>query len=383
MKIKNLLLSLVILLIVTLNVGCSFIFTTNYNINGSEHYNQTVTHLTPINVNAQTDRSEMVEKYLEATATVKIINESGIMVSMGSGIAIYAGGYIATNWHVINNVIYYPTRYFVETEILVNGEYETFEAKVLWANESFDLAVIRCNYYNIPFVKMKDRWINSNEPLRIAEEIWTLGTPFDESLRGAYSTGTISSSEYRFSVANNRVYEYLIQHSSSISNGSSGSGMFDKDGNLLGLNTLGVPSSSSASANDLYFSTPIYPLINIIAQIAALDEDGIASTNYSFPVIGISGYDQVMSDVYNYDFDKSGIYVQEVTKGGPAYGKLNAGDIITGISITMSSEGGVGYYAVNLRNDLLYALTKFKKGDTIKIYYTRGIVNNYATITLD
>lgn len=170
MKIKNLLLSLVILLIVTLNVGCSFIFTTNYNINGSEHYNQTVTHLTPINVNAQTDRSEMVEKYLEATATVKIINESGIMVSMGSGIAIYASGYIATNWHVINNVIYYPTRYFVETEILVNGEYETFEAKVLWANESFDLAVIRCNYYNIPFVKMKDRWINSNEPLRIAEE---------------------------------------------------------------------------------------------------------------------------------------------------------------------------------------------------------------------
>ncbi|MDD2445656.1 MAG: serine protease, partial [Clostridia bacterium] len=279
-KIKNLLLSLAILLIVILNVGCSYTFKNDYNIGNSGQYNQTVTNLTPINVNSQTDRSEMVEKYLEAAATVLILDELDNVVSMGSGIAIYAGGYIATNWHVINNIIYYPDRYSIYTEILVDGEYEAFEAKLLWSNENFDLAVIRCSYFNMPFVKMKDRWINSIEPLRIAEEVWTVGTPYDLSLRGTYSTGTISSTEFRFSVSNYRVYEYLIQHSSSISNGSSGSGMFDKNGNLLGLNTLGITSSYPTAANDLYFLTPIYPLTNIISQIVALNEDGIDATNY-------------------------------------------------------------------------------------------------------
>ncbi|MDD4686275.1 MAG: hypothetical protein PHI76_03235, partial [Clostridia bacterium] len=72
-KIKNLLLSLAILLIVILNVGCSYTFKNDYNIGNSGQYNQTVTNLTPINVNSQTDRSEMVEKYLEAAATVLIL----------------------------------------------------------------------------------------------------------------------------------------------------------------------------------------------------------------------------------------------------------------------------------------------------------------------
>lgn len=328
----------------------------------------------------KTPSYEMVEAYQYAAVSVIIRTSGGAQASMGSGIAVYNGGYIATNWHVISSVESNPSEYSVNVivyEGLGNGEgiFTEYPAKLLWSNINFDLAIVKCEKTDLPYVKMSNRWINlenNQNRLRISEEIWTLGSPYDSSLQGTFTKGTISSECERVSSSSNRIYESLIQHDASISNGSSGSGLFDMNGNLIGLNTLGVTSSSSA-ANDIYFATPIYPIINIISKIATLEEDGNAQTNYKLPTIGITGYDSKLSEYYGYTFSGVGVYVQEVTKNGACFGKLNAGDAIIGLSISVaSSESDEGYFAINKRNDLLYALSNFNTGDMIKLYVKRG-----------
>ncbi|MDD3397372.1 MAG: serine protease [Clostridia bacterium] len=375
MKIlKKGIIGLIIALTISLSFGCQYNDSNTGDDDSHQYDNQTVTYIDAIDVNEETNRSDMVEQYMQATATVYV------NTSMGSGIAVHAGGYIATNYHCIADAIDNPDT-TIEIEILVENEYAIFSAELLWYNITFDLAIIRSEYYNIPYVKMADRWIDSATPLRIAEEIWTLGTPYDPSLRNTYSTGTISNSsiDKRNSISSGRVYESLIQHSSAISPGSSGSGLFDADGNLLGLNTLGVISSGAES---LFFSTPIYPIIYIIPQIAQLNEDDDISTNYSFPTLDITEYDKIMA-VYNDDsYSEDGVLIQEVTLGGQSFGELFENDIITGISTESSNIGGDDYYAVNIRNDLLYALSNFSAGDTIKVYYTSGLTSNFATVTL-
>lgn len=387
-KIKNAVF-LFIALIATFNFGCQF---NNPNIednnNNSHQYdNQTVTHTTAINITDPTDRSEMVEQYLEATATIYV--ETPSTSNMGSGIAVYAGGYIATNYHVILNAID-NSNSTIEVEILIDGEYQVHPADLLWYNDVFDMAILRSAYYNIPYVKMLDRWIYGDNLLRIAEDVWTLGTPFYNSLCNSYSFGAISNNaatDKRNSTASGRLYEHLIQHSAPISPGSSGSGLFDKSGNLVGLNALGV---SEIGASNLFFAVPIYPLINVISQVAELNEDDDDSTNYKFPTMGIMGYDKILaaihdekaSEIEKYNFNEDGLYVKEVSFSGPSFGELYSGNIITGISPTTSNINGEGYFEVILRNDLLYALSTFQVGDTIKVYYKSGTVNNTVEITL-
>lgn len=381
-RIKSSLLVIMVALVVILNFSCEINIANNANNgnnnNAHQYDNQEVTYVTAIEMDEPIDRSTMVEQYMEATATIYV--ETSSTMSRGSGIAVWAGGYIATNYHVIENAV--DNAGTIEVEILIDNEYQFHSADLLWYNETFDLAVVRSAYYNIPYVKMLDRWIYSDNPLRIAEDIWSLSTPYYESLTNTYSKGTVSNkctTDKRISIAGGRLYEDLIQHDVAISPGSSGSGVFDKNGNLVGLNTLGI---TDVSAERLFFAVPIYPLINVIPHIVELNEDDDDSTAYIFPKIGLSGYDKFIASWHNITFNDNGFYILETIPGGPSFAKLFAGDIITGISPTTSNIGGTGYFEVKTRNDMLYALSTFQVGDTIKIYFKSGVFNNTVEITL-
>lgn len=340
--------------------------------------NTLITNTTEIEITQETTIGDMAENYRDASVTV-VIYESvdNTAVSMGSGIAVRSGGYIATNWHVISNVALYPTKYYVKIEIMQNEEMISYNADLLWSSDMFDLAIIRSEYHDIPFVSMADRWIDSDDRLEYFDEVWTIGTPYDMSLYGTASKGIISCDLERVSSSGNRIYESMIQHTAPISNGSSGSGLFDMDGNLIALNTLGVASTSTTTASSLFFATPIYPIINIIDKIATLEEDEDPDTNYSFPLIGVRGYDRYMNEL----FTEKGLYSLSIVAEGPCDGLLNAGDIITGISTTTATPTSEnGYYKVDKRNDLLYALSNFNKGDSVKLYVNSSEV---VTIILD
>jgi len=367
-----------LIFVIVFSVGCG---TDDSN---TQTFNNVISYTEPITVDTEADFSNMVEDYAQASVTVIILSEENEQVSMGSGIAVYAGGYIATNWHVISAVESLTETYFIKIQILQDGEFVLYDGKLLWSNINFDLAVVRCEFHNIPYVTMADRWIDTTNPLRIAEYVWTIGSPVDNSLAGTFTDGKISSNMERNSVSSGRIYESLIQHTANISNGSSGSGLFDKAGNLVALNTLGITSTTTTAANSLYFSTPIYPIYKVISKIVQYEQDDNDDTNYSLPLLEVKAYDSAVSQYYyRSDFTGEGVYVYEIKIGGTSYLKLLVEDVITAVSIPSANVNSTsGYYPIEKRNDLLYALCNFNPGDTIYVYYTRGTVSNYAEITL-
>ncbi len=363
MKKKLLFLSFAFLFCLFTLTGCSL----SFDLGGGK----TITNTEPLTIEAGATATEIAEEYLDAVVTVMVEDRSGNSISFGSGVAVYAGGYIATNYHVINTAV---NSNIFELQVYLNTETTGYDAEILWYNQSLDLAIIRCDYYNIPFVKMADRWIEGSKHLRILEQVITIGTPIDFGLQNTASIGYISSAEYRYATSDTNLYEDLIQHSAAISNGNSGGPLFDMNGNLIGLNTLGASDSTSngqtVSANDIYFAVPIYPIMEIIEEVA--------NGTFEMPKLGITGFDKYEASYSNYGtFEEDGFKVSSVETNSSSYNKLSEGDIIKKITCV---DGKV--FEIEERNDLIYALLHSEPGDNITIEYKRGNSTSNVTITL-
>ena len=333
-----------------------------------------ITYTEPLAIGVGATASEIAEEYLKATVTVVIVDSSNSSVSHGSGVAIHSGGYIATNYHVISSVVSTSSSY--SAKVYLNEGETGYDADVLWYNVSLDCAILRSDYYNIPFVQMEDRWIDSSNPLKVLEQVIAIGTPIDFSLQNTVSTGYISSTVKRYSTSENRVYEDLIQHTAPISNGNSGGPLFDLNGKLIGLNTLGIAdkqataTSSGYSANSLFFSVPIYPIMEVI--------DRVVAGTFVMPQVGVTGNDSTESALAGKNnISEDGFYVVSLTSGGAAQGHLSAGDVIKKIT---NADGKT--FVIEERNDMIYALLSCKPGDTVTIEYKRLGLTRSTEITL-
>ncbi len=361
MKNKLFLLSFVFLFSIISLAGCSLTF----DFGGGK----TITNTEPLVIETGATPSDIINEYLDATVTIFNVDKSGNSISFGSGIAVHSGGYIATNYHVVSYVISSPSVYSLKV-YLNNGEVG-YDADILWYNQQLDLAIIRCDYYDIPFVKMADRWIDSNNKLSVLEQVITLGTPIDFSLQNTASLGYISSVEHRYATNSGNVYEDLIQHSAPISNGNSGGPLFDMQGNLIGLNTLGVSDSNGNDANSLFFAVPIYPIMLVI--------DKVVDGNYQTSSFGISGYDSIEAKQGGINtFTDSGVKVMSVDSSSCSYNKLQVGDVIKSVKC---SDGKI--FEIENRNDLIYAKLYSNVGETVEVSFTRNGSTSSVKIVLD
>ncbi|MBQ2713498.1 MAG: serine protease [Clostridia bacterium] len=325
----------------------------------------------PNNFSSTTTRTEMAENMLGALATVKILrNTDSYRSSMGSGIAVHADGYLITNYHVIYNEALNPDDYYIKLEMMVGTEFKTdISAELLWYNASLDIAILKSAQTFNSIATLSDRWIDSNNRLRIAEEVWTLGTPYEQGLWGTYSQGTISSSLYRVGVTgvgeSTYYHNYLIQHSAPISSGNSGGPLFDSSGNLIGLNTCGYSSSSNKTANGLFFAVPIYPVTLALNKVITAYNN---NQSYTTPLVGISGYDK---DAVS-SFTEDGVYVQGVSETSSAFAQgLTVSAVIKGIGNSACQDANdPSYKNITCSYDLIYALLNYYSGDTITLFYT-------------
>ena len=325
----------------------------------------------PNNFSASTTRSEMAENMLGALATVKVLrSQDNYRSSMGSGIAVNANGYLVTNYHVIYNEALNPDNYHLNLEMMVGTEFKTnIEAELLWYNASLDMAILKSSQTFNSVATLSDRWIDSNNRLRIAEEVWTLGTPYEQGLWGTYSEGTISSSLYRVGVTgvgeSTYHHNYLIQHSAPISSGNSGGPLFDSAGNLIGLNTCGYSSSSNKTANGLFFAVPIYPITIALDKVVSAYNSG---EKFTTPLLGISGYDKDSVS----SFTEDGIYVQGVVETSSAYEQgLAVSAVIKGIgNANCQDANDPSYKNITCSYDLIYTLLSYNPGDIITLFYT-------------
>lgn len=145
--------------------------------------------------------------------------------SLGSGFVISADGYIVTNNHVISAG---QRGAVVESITVTLPDRREFKAKLVGRDVSSDLAVLKIEGQNLPFVRFGD-----SRQARVGDWVVAIGNPF--GLGGSVTAGIISAT-HRVT-GQGGAYDRFIQTDASINRGNSGGPMFDLQGNVIGINS--------------------------------------------------------------------------------------------------------------------------------------------------
>ncbi|MEI8271999.1 MAG: S1C family serine protease [Paludibacter sp.] len=133
----------------------------------------------------------------------------------GSGFFVSENGYIVTNYHVIADT--------AKLEVILNDGSKLIP-KIIRFNKESDLALLKIEKNNIvPFN------ISDIESAGMGKEIYVIGTPSAEDLSQTLTKGIISSIRKQANGSK------IIQTDASVSRGSSGGPLIDKEGKLLGI----------------------------------------------------------------------------------------------------------------------------------------------------
>ncbi|HEX8938079.1 MAG TPA: Do family serine endopeptidase [Sphingomicrobium sp.] len=145
--------------------------------------------------------------------------------SLGSGFIISPDGYIVTNNHLIQGLTGTGT---VDTITVKTTDGREFPARIVGRDETSDLALLKIEGQNLPFVQ----WGDSTKA-RVGDWVIAIGDPYGV---GSTVTAGIISALHR-SITGAGAYDRYIQTDAAINMGNSGGPMFDLNGNVIGINS--------------------------------------------------------------------------------------------------------------------------------------------------
>ena len=155
--------------------------------------------------------------------------------SLGSGVIISSDGYIITNNHVIDGAD--------KIMVALPNNSREYQAKVIGKDPKSDIAVIKIDAKNLPFL----HFANSNDVL-VGDVVFAIGNPFG---LGETVTQGIVSALNKSGIGIND-YENFIQTDASINQGNSGGALIDKgvvERGFLGVAIEDVKSEISSAYN--------------------------------------------------------------------------------------------------------------------------------------
>jgi len=150
----------------------------------------------------------------------------------GSGVIISEDGYIVTNNHVIDKS--------KQIEVVLNDK-RTFTAKVVGADPNTDIALLKIEEKNLPYIIF-----GSSDSLRVGEWVLAVGNPFN--LTSTVTAGIVSAKARSINILNSAMpIESFIQTDAAVNPGNSGGALVNTRGELVGINTA-IASSTGAYA---------------------------------------------------------------------------------------------------------------------------------------
>lgn len=269
-------------------------------------------------------------------------------VGSGTGFIIDNDGHIVTNWHVVEG----GDRFEV---VFADGA--SREATLVGSDELSDLAIVRVEGDLPGIVPLGD-----SDMLKPGQPVLAIGSPLG-AFTNTVTQGIVSAIGRDF--PGSQTYTNLIQHDAAINPGNSGGPLFNFNGEVIGVNTLGIPVSDAGDiVQGLFFAIPS----NTVKKIAAeLIENG----EVVYPYFGVE-FENVTQDVIaRNDLDvQGGVFVINVTAGGPAEeAGIRPGDVVIAI-------GGI---KLDRETSFSEALFQYKPGDTVEV----TIVRDGEEITLE
>lgn len=295
---------------------------------------------TPETTELPGDRSAVQVVEAVAPAVVTVINEvvfdrgsgedSSLDQGRGTGFIIDAEGHIVTNQHVVAGGDAFRV-------VFSNGEER--DAELIGADSVSDLAVVRVEG-EIPAVVS----FGDSDALKPGQTVLAIGSALG-ALSNTVTQGIVSAIGRDFSGGG---YSNLIQHDAAINPGNSGGPLFNLRGEVVGVNTLGIPETQSGSpVQGIFFAIPS----NSVAQIA---RTLIADGRVIYPFVGVSYNPVILTDQ---DGNTSyGVYVYEIIPNSPAEDAgLRVDDVIIAIDGDQITQ-------TDTFSELLY---RYQPGETI------------------
>ena len=265
----------------------------------------------------------------------------------GSGVIISQDGYILTCAHVVDGATSVKVQ-------LQNGE--TYDASIVGSDATSDIAVLK-----IEATGLTPAVIGDSDALAVGETVVAVGNPLG-TLSNTVTDGIISALNREVTVEDNDMT--LLQTNASISPGNSGGGLFNANGELIGVVNA---KSSYSEAEGIGFAIPIDSAMEIAQQLI---ENGAVIR----PALGVKILDVMDANTANQlGVSATGVYVVEVTAGGGAEAAgVQAGDRIIAVDDT----------AVSSSNSVKSYLADKQVGDTVNLQVEREGKVLTLTVTL-
>ncbi len=263
----------------------------------------------------------------------------------GSGVILSQDGYIATNYHVIDGANTITVRDYDGNE---------YKATLVGSDEKTDLAVLKIEATGLSPVTFGD-----SSSLKVGDTAIAIGNPLGE-LGGTVTTGIISALDREIQINNETMT--LLQTNAAINPGNSGGGLFNANGELIGIVNA---KSTGEAVEGLGFAIPSNIAKTIIEDLMS---DGYVSNR---PYLGVSLQDQ--TNQYGFNKSSTSVYIASVVANSAASkAGLTSGDQI------VSVDG----QEVSSASEVKTIINQHSANDTIEITIIRNNRQKTVQVTL-
>ena len=277
--------------------------------------------------------SEMVSPSVVVITTEQVVysqwswyGQNQVESGAGSGVVISSDGYILTCAHVVSGA----------SNITVTIGDTDYPATVVGEDDTSDVAVLK-----IDATDLTPATVGNSDSLAVGESVLAVGNPLGE-LGGTVTSGIVSALNRSVTIQGTSSTNTmsLIQMDASVSPGNSGGGLFNMNGELVGIVNA---KSSSSDAEGLGFAIPINDVREILSE---LREYGRVPNRAQLGVM--------VGTVYSTNTARNGrVQVRDVTEDSAgAHAGLRDGDFILALDD----------YTVRTLSDLSAALRHYRGG---------------------
>ena len=268
---------------------------------------------------------------------------------MGSGFIFTNDGFIVTNNHVVENA----------RQVIVRlPDRQEFDAEVIGTDPRSDLAVLKIEANDLPFLALAD-----SEDVKVGQWVLAIGSPF--SLDFSVTAGIVSALGRSLPTESGDNYVPFIQTDVAINPGNSGGPLFNLRGEVIGVNSQ-IFTRSGGSIG-LSFAIPASVVQNVVAQIR---ETGVVERGWLG--VSIQDVDRNLADSFGLDRPR-GALIAQVGSDSPAEAAgLLAGDII----IAFDGE------EIGTSADLPHVVGLIAPGTQVQALIVREGVEQTLTVTV-
>lgn len=282
-------------------------------------------------------------------------NDGTTAQGYGSGVIISADGLIVTNYHVIEDS---------DSVVVTTEDDKEYTAEVLGTEASLDLAVLKIEGEDFPYVDIAD-----SDQVKVGDLAVAIGNPLGSEFADTVTDGIISGVDRKISSENGDLG--LLQTNASINSGNSGGALLNGQAQLIGINSMKIQSSGMSAVEGMGFAIPSNTVLEFVNSV----KDGSYTKNSTKKAwIGLTGYNMNESIARQLDTEQNtGILVAGVTEGSPAAeAGLQQADII------IAADGT----DVETFDDLSAILDGKQPGDKIELAVIRQGQTGKVTVTL-